>query len=471
MTHIYRRQLQNHTPGRGTCVRFAGVNTGSLVLFTSTSNTTNVRGPATRTGRSLQGAQQETAQSLMVKKARAAQHHAAPTVRPPPRAMDPEKELQTRWEVENARREFSEGSLVPTVCDDFLGCASSSSRQSTLSTARSCLQAHLLKNAHSNLHSRCGGAQLWSPPAASRDKPAEKEHAEPYCGYRSAAAIRWLSRVHNASKDCERVVFTVITDAYDVPKRVPGCSQLAASSPVCRCLFALVDQPTHNSFWSENSTMGWSPWTPLLVPPIFAGQPSGTARAAHMLKLSAHRLFPLANSTMYIDGKMSFNHPPATVFDRIAEITPLPLVMVENNVRRGSLDFQSEYIETIGALRRKERGAVLEKDLADLDRQRQFYCQHDQACNNQAGRIDASFIVQQRWARPRSVLDPPAAMLLRWFECTWFEEVQLFSHREQTAYSYVIDQLGVRNLVHNIYRDQIHEMIKINRHRVAAGMG
>ena len=62
-------------------------------------------------------------------------------------------------------------------------------------------------------------------------------------------------------------------------------------------------------------------------------------------------------------------------------------------------------------------------------------------------------------------------MELRWFECAWLQEVQLFSHREQVAYSFLLDALGVRRSVYVLEREEVKEFIQINRHKWAAGMG
>ena len=66
---------------------------------------------------------------------------------------------------------------------------------------------------------------------------------------------------------------------------------------------------------------------------------------------------------------------------------------------------------------------------------------------------------------------PPATMVLRWFECAWLQEVQLFSHREQVAYSFLLDALGVRRSIYVLGREEVKDFVRIGRHEWAAGMG
>lgn len=90
------------------------------------------------------------------------------------------------------------------------------------------------------------------------------------------------------------------------------------------------------------------------------------------------------------------------------------------------------------------------EDLKDIDRARAAYAAEGHY-NNQPGMIDAVVLAQQRneRGRPHSGLPLPSPpMLLRAFECVWFNEVAHFSMREQVSFFYAVDMLGFRRHVY-----------------------
>lgn len=78
------------------------------------------------------------------------------------------------------------------------------------------------------------------------------------------------------------------------------------------------------------------------------------------------------------------------------------------------------------------------RDSADIARQLALY-RSEGALHGMFGMLDSQFLAQDRRgadgcavgsADPHAVATTPAAQVIRWLECAWFNEIMLFSHRE-----------------------------------------
>ena len=93
------------------------------------------------------------------------------------------------------------------------------------------------------------------------------------------------------------------------------------------------------------------------------------------------------------------------------------------------------------------------------------------------GAIDAAQIVQFRHQRGLAPWlqsggpDPPPRVTIRWLECAWFNEIAMFSQREQTSFFYVVDKMGARGLIHMVRRNVLQRGPIRNLHAVPHRMG
>ena len=89
------------------------------------------------------------------------------------------------------------------------------------------------------------------------------------------------------------------------------------------------------------------------------------------------------------------------------------------------------------------------------------------------GAIDAAQIVQFRHRRGLEPYlqsggpDPTPLTTIRWLECAWFNEIAMFSQREQTSFFYVVDKIGARGLVHMVRRNMLQQTPIRNLHTQA----
>ena len=159
------------------------------------------------------------------------------------------------------------------------------------------------------------------------------------------------------------------------------------------------------------------------------------------MKMLAMQLFPAARATVYFDAKVALRYSVEEVLNRIAKQTDAPYVTVEHPFRSPLASGSAqEFASTAGRLGVTESGDALAADLADLRRQEAAY---RGLLTNQPGLADTCFLVQQRGHGFGQ-----RAAALQWLECCWFNELRLYSHREQLSLPFVIDALGVRKHVH-----------------------
>jgi hypothetical protein len=153
-------------------------------------------------------------------------------------------------------------------------------------------------------------------------------------------------------------------------------------------------------------------------------------------------LFPDAAWVLYMDGKARLRQPVARVIAQMANMTALPLIFLTHP---NNLFPEREAFATRGRLTSVMRPGWKD-DLAQLAVATVRY-RVEGHYSEQPGMADTMVVIQQREppARPWIGLPQPSArMVLRAFECVWFNEIWASSMREQVHLFYVIDLLGMR---------------------------
>ncbi|OVA15958.1 Protein of unknown function DUF616 [Macleaya cordata] len=245
-----------------------------------------------------------------------------------------------------------------------------------------------------------------------------------HCGFiRNGGAEMDPADVKYAEK-CRFVVASGIFDGYDTPHQP---SNISVRSQKLFCFLMAVDQKSLN-FIKENVTVRedghggkWvGIWRLILLrnPPYDEPRRNGKVP-----KILTHRLFPQAEYSIWIDGKM--------------ELIVDPLLILERYLWRGKHTFaiarhkhhQSIY-EEADAIKRRKRYARL---LVDLHMKIYLY----------EG--------MESWSLMKKTISdvPEGAIIIREhtalnnvFSCLWFNEVDLFTPRDQLSFGYVVYRLG-----------------------------
>lgn len=223
---------------------------------------------------------------------------------------------------------------------------------------------------------------------------------------------------------CKFVVASGIFDGYDIPHQP---SNISLRSQKLFCFLMVVDEVSID-FIEQNVTVKvdseggkwvgiWRLVT-LHRPPFDEPRRNGKVP-----KILTHRLFPQAWYSIWIDGKM--------------ELMVDPLLILERYLWRGKYTFavavhkhHRSIYEEGDAIKRRKRYA---RPLVDL--QMKIYYHEG----------------MEPWdAKKRTPSDiPEGAVLIRehttivdLFSCLWFNEVNLFTPRDQLSFGYVVHRLG-----------------------------
>ena len=335
-------------------------------------------------------------------------------------------------------------------CGKFHGCPSLAARNASIRLGQACVWAGAFPAELPSAHAAaCAGERFLS--ASMVDESA------PYCGFTSQLALSWLARLNALTSHCSTVVYTVITGGYDQFKQVPGGPQPDL------CLVGLVDNVTAEKQTHAAREIGWQ----LYRLPTPTPWPNSPARTSHSLRAMAMRMFPRAAHTIYCDGKVVLLKPPAQIVHELRATTSAPYIVIEHP---WSLSFMNEFKFAATRIRYQRRGDT-QRDVDDVEAQRRVYCEEG-ACNNQAGMLDATMIIQQREPRavwPAGRTEPAPHVSIRWLECAWFNEMAIFSHRVQLSFFFAVDALGLRRQVHVVPRRQWeNKLFQIARHKYGA---
>ncbi|XP_027345876.1 uncharacterized protein LOC113857842 isoform X3 [Abrus precatorius] len=225
-------------------------------------------------------------------------------------------------------------------------------------------------------------------------------------------------------KRCKFVVASGIFDGYDLPHEP---SNISLRSTKLFCFLMVVDEVSLK-FMRENGTVKedndggkWvGIWRLVLLkyPPYDEPRRNGKVP-----KILTHRLFPQAQYSIWIDGKM--------------ELIVDPLLILERYLWRGK--------HTFAIAQHKHHRSIYEE--ADANKRRKRYARP---------LIDLHMKIyyyegMKPWnSNKKTISDvPEGAIIIRehtatnnLFSCLWFNEVHLFTPRDQLSFGYVAYRLG-----------------------------
>ncbi|KAK9157256.1 hypothetical protein Scep_003830 [Stephania cephalantha] len=278
-----------------------------------------------------------------------------------------------------------------------------------------------LVSTESNTVPLFGGHQSWSQRENSfRLNSTMKVH----CGFIQGGGAAMQPVDVEYVKKCKFVVASGIFDGYDTPHQP---SNISARSQKLFCFLMVVDEKSF-SFIKKNSTVRedhlggkWvGIWRLILLrhPPYDEPRRNGKVP-----KILTHRLFPHAQYSIWIDGKM--------------ELIVDPLLILERYLWRGK--------HTFAIARHKHHHSIYEE--ADAIKRRKRYARPLIDLHMKIYRYEG----MEPWSPRKKTLSdvPEGAIIVRehtalnnLFSCLWFNEVNLFTPRDQLSFGYVVYRLG-----------------------------
>ncbi|KAL0365694.1 UNVERIFIED_CONTAM: hypothetical protein Sangu_0667000 [Sesamum angustifolium] len=268
-----------------------------------------------------------------------------------------------------------------------------------------------------------GGHQNWQQREESfKIKPTMKVH----CGFMQGGGDEMDAKDVEYVKRCRFVVATGIFDAYDLPHQP---SNISKRSKNLFCFLMVVDEVSfyfikNNVTVRENNDGGQ--WVGIWRLILLKQQPYDEPRRnGKVPKILTHRLFPQAQYSIWIDGKM--------------ELILDPLLLLERYLWRGK--------HTFAIAQHKHHRNIYEE--ADANKRRKRYARPLIDLHMKIYRYEGL----EPWSRHKSTLSdvPEGAIIIRehtalnnLFSCLWFNEVNLFTPRDQLSFGYVVHRLGGR---------------------------
>ncbi|CAA0819961.1 Protein of unknown function (DUF616 [Striga hermonthica] len=266
-----------------------------------------------------------------------------------------------------------------------------------------------------------GGHPTWQQREESfKLKPTMKVH----CGFMRGGGEEMDPRDIEYVKKCKFVVATGIFDAYDSPHQPSNISKRSES---LFCFLMVVDEVSlkfikGNVSVREDSQGGQ--WVGIwrLIP--LKNQPYDEPRRnGKVPKILTHRLFPQAEYSIWIDGKMQL------IVD--------PLLLLERYLWREK--------NTFAIAQHKHHKSIYEE--ADSNKRRKRYARPLIDLHMKIYRYEGL----EAWNQYGNTLSdvPEGAIIIRehtalnnLFSCLWFNEVHLFTPRDQLSFGYVVYRLG-----------------------------
>ncbi|KAK8488045.1 hypothetical protein V6N11_021099 [Hibiscus sabdariffa] len=265
-----------------------------------------------------------------------------------------------------------------------------------------------------------GGNQSWLQREESfKLKPSMKVH----CGFLQNGGADMNPVDIKYVKRCRFVVASGIFDGYDAPHQP---SNISTRSKKLFCFLMVVDEVSlkfiesnvtirkdkHKGMW-----VGIWRLIPLKHPPYDEPRRNGKVP-----KILTHRLFPQAQYSIWIDGKM--------------ELIVDPLLILERYLWRGK--------HTYAIAQHKHHRSIYEE--ADANKRRKRYARP---------LIDLHMKIyysegMEPWSLKKNMISdvPEGAVIIRehtalnnLFNCLWFNEVNLFTPRDQLSFGYVVYRL------------------------------
>ncbi|XP_028551663.1 uncharacterized protein LOC110104081 isoform X2 [Dendrobium catenatum] len=266
-----------------------------------------------------------------------------------------------------------------------------------------------------------GGHQSWSE---REDSFKLSKSMMVHCGFiQNGGAEMDLVDIKYVKK-CKFVVASGIFDGYDTPHQP---ANISVRSQKLFCFLMVVDDVSLN-FMKKNVSVridkDGGKWVGIWrIVTLHHAPYDEPRRNGKVPKILTHRLFPQAQYSIWIDGKM--------------ELIVDPLLILERYLWRGKHTFaiarhkhHKSIYEEADAIKRRKRYA---RPLVDL--QMKIYVYEG----------------MEPWSTKKSTLSdvPEGAVIIRehtalnnLFSCLWFNEVNLFTPRDQVSFGYVVYRLG-----------------------------
>ncbi|VAI93807.1 uncharacterized protein LOC119340726 isoform X1 [Triticum dicoccoides] len=266
-----------------------------------------------------------------------------------------------------------------------------------------------------------GGRQTWKQREESFKLNATMKV---HCGFMKNSGADMDAVDVEYIEKCKFVVASGIFDGYDVPHQP---SNISLRSQKLFCFLMVVDEVSFD-FIEQNVTVkvdsAGGKWVGIwrLVtlhrPPFDEPRRNGKVP-----KILTHRLFPQAWYSIWIDGKM--------------ELMVDPLLILERYLWRGKYTFavaihkhHRSIYEEGDAIKRRKRYA---RPLVDL--QMKIYRHEGMEPWDEKKRMPSDI-------PEGAVLIREHTMITDLFSCLWFNEVNLFTPRDQLSFGYVAHRLG-----------------------------
>ncbi|KAL8497783.1 hypothetical protein ACS0TY_021207 [Phlomoides rotata] len=266
-----------------------------------------------------------------------------------------------------------------------------------------------------------GGHQTWQ----QREESFKiKQTMQVHCGFMRGGGEDMDPKDIEYVKRCKFVVATGIFDAYDTPLQPSNISKRSES---LFCFLMVVDEvslefiKTNVSVREDTDGGQWvGIWRLILL----KNQPYDEPRRnGKVPKILTHRLFPQAQYSIWIDGKM--------------ELIVDPLLLLERYLWRGK--------HTFAIAQHKHHRNIYEE--ADSNKRRKRYARPLIDLQMKIYRYEGL----EPWSPRKGTLSdvPEGAIIIRehtalsnLFSCLWYNEVHLFTPRDQLSFGYVVYRLG-----------------------------
>lgn len=225
-------------------------------------------------------------------------------------------------------------------------------------------------------------------------------------------------------KKCRFVVASGIFDGYDTPHQPSNISQ---QSKKLFCFLMVVDEKSL-AFIKSNVTVrkddDGGQWVGIWRLVLLKNSPYDEPRRnGKVPKILTHRLFPQTQYSIWIDGKM--------------ELIVDPLLMLERYLWRGK--------HTFAIAQHKHHRSIYEE--ADANKRRKRYARPLIDLHMKIYKYEGMQPWTPEKGNPSDV--PEGAIIVRehtainnLFSCLWFNEVDLFTPRDQLSFGYVVYRLG-----------------------------
>ncbi|XP_058214153.1 probable hexosyltransferase MUCI70 [Rhododendron vialii] len=266
-----------------------------------------------------------------------------------------------------------------------------------------------------------GGHQSW----LQRDESFElKSSMKVHCGFMRGGGVEMATKDISYAENCRFVVASGIFDRYDTPHQP---SDISPRSQKLFCFLMVVDEISID-FIKKNVTVredkDGGQWVGIWRLIVLKNPPYDEPRRnGKVPKILTHRLFPQAQYSIWIDGKM--------------ELIVDPLLILERYLWHGK--------HTFAIAQHKHHRSIYEE--ADANKRRKRYARP---------LIDLhvkiySYEGMEPWSPMKNTISdvPEGAIIIRehtalndLFSCLWFNEVNLFTPRDQLSFGYVVYRLG-----------------------------